>query len=324
MRLLNTLLVATLAGTCASSALADGPDDVTKWLPHKRVTSAVMHGAVNSSRGFGTRASTAVDYYSNVDYGPNSYMFFGGGVHTTGEHLFFEKGAGYSNPMHIGPVGAPARIGEIEFWVVASDLSSTAGTVVDCTVTLEMFDHCVDWSPVGTTSSPNTCMPSGDDSINQISLGGFYVDLAGTNAPYNDANGFMLDLCEAGLAWTVPDGNVFIDMRCWEYNGGSEPVNLSANVYPMFNGQSAGACSFAAGGYPKLGYSYDNFYFDANLDWLYKRNERYFFGGLPAIANLMIRLSGDDGCSFDLNGDGFMNGGDVDYAFELIDAGCPC
>jgi hypothetical protein len=325
MKAMNCLLVSLVAGTCASAALAGGQDDVTKWLPHKQVTKAVMRGQLNGGTGFNTRASTQVDFYSCNDTGTSSYIFYGGGVHNSGEHLFMEKGGTNSLGSPIGPVASVSKVGTVEFWVVASDASSVAGSLVDCTITLEMFDHCVDWSPVGTTSAPNTCMPSGDDSINQISLGGFYVDLNGSFAPYNGyANGYILDTCSAGLAWNVTDGNGFIDMRCWDYNGGSVPTIGSTTVYNTFDGEGAGICSYPAGGYPALGYSVDNFYFDANNNGRYQRSERYFYGGLPAIANLMIRLGGDDGCSFDLDGDGFVGGGDIDYALELIDAGCPC
>jgi hypothetical protein len=324
MKAMNCLFVSLVAGTCASAALA-GQDDVTKFLPHKQVTKSVMRGNVGGSCGFGTRASTIVDYYSNNDTGASSYIFYGGGVPNCGEHIFFEKGGTNSLGNPVGPVGSGGKIGEVEFWVIASDVSTTAGSLVDCTVTLEMFDHCVDWSPVGTTATPNTCMPSGTDAINQISLGGFYIDLNGSFAPYNGyANGYILDTCTAGLAWGVTDGNGFIDMRCWDYNGGSVPTTTSAVTYPTFNGQGAGVCSYAAGGYPILGYSVDNFYFDNVVDGKYTRAERFFFGGLPAVANLMIRLAGDDGCSFDLDGDGFVGGGDIDYSLELIDAGCPC
>lgn len=326
MKAMNCLFVSLVAGTCASAALA-GDNDVTKFLPHKKMDKVVMRSQLPGG-GFGTRVGP-MDYYSCVDLGPASYLFIGGGVHNSGEHLFYEKVGtnGLGNP--VGPVASPAKIGEVEFWVAASDTAVGTGVPVDCTITLEMFDHCVDWSPVGTTAAPNTCMPSGNDAINQVSLGGFYVDLAGTAiAPFNGfLNGYILDLCTPGLAWNNPDGNGFIDFRCWDYNGGSAPIAGALTIYNAFAGQAAGPCSYAAGSYPANGYSVDNFYFDANANGRFQRNERYFYGGLPAVANLMIRLgtgSIGDGCSLDIDGNGFVNGDDVDYAFELIDAGCPC
>lgn len=318
MKAMNCLLVSLVAGSCATAALAQ--QDTA--LPHKQVTKSVMRGHIGGGGGFGTRVSTIVDFYSNVDTAAaTSYIFYGTTVHNCGEHLFMEKGGTTSLGGPIGPVASVSKIGEVEFWVIASDASSTAGSLVDCTVTLEMFDHCEDWYVIG-----STCKPSGDDSVAQVSLGGFYVDLNGSFAPYNGyANGYVLDTCTAGLAWNVTDGNGFIDYRCFDYNGGSVPTTTSAVTWPTFNGQNGGMCTYPTGAYPALGYSVDNFYFDnVAIDGHYSRNERYFFNGSPAIANLMIRLAGDDGCSFDLDGDGFVGGGDIDYSLELIDAGCPC
>lgn len=321
MKAINCLLVSLVAGTCASAALAGG-DDVTRALTPKKVEKVRMVGQIGGG-GFGTRVATQVDYYSNVDLGASNYIFYGTGVTTTAEHLFYEKGGYNAGGYVINPVGTPAKIGTVEFWVVASDASSTAGSTVDCTVTMEMFDHCVDWNPLSTTAAPNTCMPSGDDDIAQVSLGGWYVDLNGAYAPYNGyANGYILDTGTAGLAWNNPDGNGFLDMRTWLYNGGSPPVTLATAVYPTYNGSSS-TCGYAAGGTPQLGYSVDNFYFDADGSTDYTRNERYFYGGAPAIANLMVRLGGDDGCSYDLDGDGFVSGVDIDYGLQLAEAGCP-
>jgi len=323
MKAMNCLLVSLVAGSCATAALAGGQDDVTKYIQPKKIDRVRMVGNIGSA-GFGTRAATEVDYYSNVDTGASSYIFIGGGVHLSGDHLVFEKGGYTSLGGYIYPVASSAKIGTVEFWVVASDLSAATGAPIDCTVTLEMFDYLLDWSPLSTTAAPNTCHTSGDDSVNQVSLGGFYVDLVGSAfGPLNGyANGYILDTGSAGLAWTMPHGSGFLDERCWDYNGGSVPVTPSLVIYTCFNG-SFGNCAYPDGSYPALGWSADNFYFDANANGTYARNERFFFGGLNFLSNLMVRLGGNDGCSFDLNGDGFVSGDDADYALELVDAGCP-
>jgi len=323
MSAISCLVLLAMSGACGQpGTLQKEPEPIR--LEARRIDRLFMHGMVNGRDGFGTRAAGSVDFYSNVDTSNQGYVFFGGGVHTAGEHLFFEKGGvnGLGNP--VGPVGSGGRVGEVEFWVVASDPALADGDPVECTVSLEMFDHCVDWSPNGSTAVPNTCMPSRDDSINQVSLGRFYIDLTGQASPLNaQANGYIFNSGAAGFAWDVTDGNGFIDIRCWEYNGGGEPVTLSNAVYPAFNGLGLGQCSYPVSRYPALGYSVDNFYFDNNADARYSRNERFFFQGDPEIANLMIRLGGADGCSFDLDGNGFVNGVDIDYALELVANGCP-
>ena len=329
MKAINGLLVSLVAGSCVTAAMA-GQDDVTKFIQPKVMNKVHMFGQIGGSGGFGTRAATVVDYYSNVDLGTNSFLFYGTGVTTTGDQLWFEKGGTNSLGNPVGPVASAAKVGEVEFWVVASDATSSAPAQLDCTVTMEMFDQVVDWSPVSTTALPNTCLPSGNDQVNQISLGGFYVDLAGSFAPYNGyVNGYILDTGSAGLAWTCNHGGGFLDSRTWAYNGGSAPVTLSTNVFPAYDGM-ANYCdgwnhdtNAPAMNYPALGYSQDNFYYDASGDGTYQRNERYFYGGGSFLANLMVRLAGDDGCSFDLDGDGFVGGNDIDYALELISAGCP-
>lgn len=322
MKAMNCLLVSLCAGACTTAVLAQGQDDVTKFIQPHKVDRVRMVGQIGGS-GFGTRAATQVDYYSNVDLGGGSWIFYGGGVNNTGDHLVFEKGGYNALGNAIYPVASPAKVGTVEFWVIASDLSSATGAPVDCTVTLEMFDHLIDWSPVATTAIPNTCHTSGDDAVNQVSLGGFYIDLTGGFAPINGyANGYILDTGGAGLAWTMSDGNGFLDERVWAYNGGSPPVALSTTCYCTYDG-SNGNCAYPDGSYPALGYSADNFYLDANGDGRYSRNERYYYGGLNFLSNLMVRLGGDDGCSFDIDGDGFVSGNDTDYALELIAAGCP-
>lgn len=328
MKAINGLLVSLVAGSCASLALAGG-DDVTKFVQPVKMDKVAMRGHIGGS--FGTRTATEVDYFSNVDLGAESYVFYGTGIHTTGDALHFEKGGLNTFGSPVGPVASPSKIGTVELWVVAIDASSGAGSLVDCTITMEMTDTLVDWMPLSTTSVPNTCFPSGDDRVNQVSLGGWYLDLTGSVAPYNYyANGYILDTGTAGLAWNCPDGNAFLDMRCWEFNAADQihdgastiaPV-LSASVYPTYNG-SLNVCSYPPGAYPALGFSYDNFWFDADNGGTYKRNERYFFGGFPALSNLMVRLGGNDGCSFDMNGDGFVSGDDSDYAGDLNDSGCP-
>ncbi len=320
MKAMNCLLVSLFAGSCATAALAQ--DDVTKYIQPKKVDRVRMVGHLNGA-GFGTRAATEVDYYSNVDLSASNFIFYGTALPQAADHLHFEKG-GYNalgNPIY--PVASSAKVGTVEFWVVASDLSAATGAPIDCTATLEMFDHMLDWTPAATTAIPNTCHPSGDDSVNQVSLGGFYVDLNGTFGPLNGyANGYILDTGTAGLAWTMPDGNGVLDYRTWQYNGGSPPVALSTNCYPTFNG-SNGNCAYPAGSYPALGYSADNFWFDNNAGGSIQRTERFFFGGLNFLSNLMVRLGGNDGCSYDLDGDGFVGGNDIDYGLELVDGGCP-
>lgn len=318
---INCLLVSLIAGTCASAAFAGG-DDVTKALTPHKVDKVYMHGLINGNgSGFGTRGDP-MDVYSNVDLGGNSWIFYGGTVHTSGDPIFMEKGGYSSFGVNVGPVASPAKVGIFEFWIVASD-GTTGSHGVPCTITYEMFDTQVDWNPLSTTAVPNTCMPSGDDSVNQVSLGGFYVPLTGAFAPLNGfANGYILDLGGAGLAWTLTDGNAFIDNRCWDNNGTNPPVAISATVYNCYDG-SAAVCGAPAGAYPALGFSVDNFYFDADSNGIYRRNERYFYGGFPFIANLMFRLQADDGCTLDLNGDGFVNGDDIGYAGFVFDGGCP-
>jgi hypothetical protein len=318
MKAINGLLVSLVAGTCASAALAGG-DDVTKALTPKKVEKVRMVGNLNG--GFGQRAAL-MDYYANNDLGGGSFIFYGLTVHTSGEPIVLEKQGtnDFNNP--VGPVGSASKVGEYEFWVVASD-GTTGSHGVDCTVTTELFSETVDWLPVG-----STCMGTGTgelcaDQVNRVSLGGFYVDLNGSFAPLNGfANGYILDLATAGLPWNSPDPTAFIDIRMWEYNGGNPPTTLSSFVYNTYDGSSS-TCAYAPGGYPLVGYSADNFYFDADLTNCYGSNERYFYGGPPFVANTMVRLSGDDGCSYDLNGDGFVTGDDTDYGNSLNDAGCP-
>lgn len=323
MKAMNCLLVSLVAGTCATSALAQ-QDQV---LEAHKIDRVRMMG--NIGGGFNTRAATVVDYYSNVDTAPG-YIFYSGtatavATHLAGEHLFFEKGGFDEQNNTIGPVGSATKVGVVEFWTITLDASQATGTPIDCTVTLEMFDHCLDWLIPGTAG---TCTPSGDDSVAQTSVlgGAIQVDLTGTFAPQNGyANGYVLNIGAAGFAWNVPDGNGFYDIRLWEYNGGSAPTTISLKHGPAFDGQPTGVCSYPAGGYPAFGYSVDNFYTDSNGDGRYQRNERFYFNStaMTAIANLMVRLSGDDGCSFDINGDGFVGGSDIDYSLILIDAGCP-
>ncbi len=320
MKAINGLLVSLVAGSCVTAAMA-GQDDVTKFIQPKVMNKVRMVGQIGGGSGFGTRAATKVDYYSNVATSlssTNSWIFYGGTT-TTGDVLHLEKGGFDSQANQIGPVASAAKIGEVEFWIVASDGTANTNLAFDTTVTMEMFDQVVDWLPAG-----STCMPSGNDAVNQVSLGGFYVDITGTLAPVNGyANGYVLPISDAGITWVCNHGTCFLDQRIWEYNGGNPPTTLAASQFNTFDGQAV-PCA-APGDYPELGYSADNFYFDANNNGIYSAaTERYWFGGGGTfISNLMVRLAGDDGCSFDLNGDGFVGGSDIDYALELIDAGCP-
>lgn len=326
---LTTLLVAACAGSAAPVCQVGGPDPDPPALRARRVPGVILHGTVGAGSGFGQRSATEVDYYSNVDIGPNSYLFFGAGVTGVGEPLFLGKGGVNALGHAVGPVGAPAKIGTVEFYVVRSDGSTAGGGECDFTVTLEMFDHVVDWSPVGTTANPNTCMPSLNDAVNQVSLGRVQVDLVGELSPCNGCDpycgygqGYIVDLAAAGMAWNVIDGTCFFDIQCWNYNGGAPPVQRASILFPMYDGLED-TCIAPPGSYPAIGYSADNFYLDANNDGRYSRNERYFYGGPPSIANLMLRLGGNDACSLDLDGDGFVGGNDIDYALELMAAGCP-
>lgn len=322
MKAMNCLLVSLCAGACTSAALAGGQDKVIKCLDAVKCDKVRMVGQVGGG-GFGTRAATLVNYYSNVDLSANRWIFRGTTVHNLGDNVHFEKGGYDINGYAIYPVGSPGKIGEVEFWVIAVDGAQSTGAGVDCTVTLEMFDTVIDWSPVNPSSGPasNTCHTSGDDSINQVSLGGFYVDLTGGAAPYNGfANGYIVDISSA--PWNCPDGNGFIDFRTWDYNGGSPPAVPSALIWATFNGVGVN-CGYPDGAYPALGWSEDAFSYDVGGDGRYQSSELFFFGGFPFVSNAMIRLAGDDGCSFDLNGNGFVGGDDIGYASELIEAGCP-
>ena len=115
MKAMNCLLVSLCAGACTTAALAGGQDDVTKFIQPVKVDRVRMVGQIGGG-GFGTRAATQVDYYSNVDLGAESYIFYGTGVHTTGDALHFEKGGLNTFGSPVGPVGSPAKIGTVELW----------------------------------------------------------------------------------------------------------------------------------------------------------------------------------------------------------------
>lgn len=322
---LNSLLVSLVAGSCASAALAGNQDDVTKFIQPIKVDKVRMVGNLNGNgSGFGSRAWN-IDCYNNADLGAYSYIFWGGlGLNPVGDYLQFEKGGYNSAYNFVSAVAAPAKVGEVEFWLVASDATTNGLTAIPTTVSLELFDALADWLPIA-----STCSPSGDGNIFQINLGGFYVDLTGAFAPWSGyANGYILDV--SGLYaggyfnWNVTDGTAAVRYITWEYNGGNPPVTLAASSAPAFNGHF-GPCAYPMNGYPLLGWSADNFYWDVNADGIFAASgERYFFGGQNNFtSNLMLRFAGDEGCSYDLNGDTFVNGDDTDYGAIMASSGCP-
>jgi len=252
-----------------------------------------------SRGGHGRRQLT--DFYSNVDQGPSSYLANGSSVHGAMDLLFLgrdENGAGAQTDL-------PMKVSQVEFWTVVSDGSSTSDDPFSMTITLDFYDEIVDWAPV-------------PEPVNRERLAGFQVDIVDPNCFDCWDGSVLVDL--GASAFTIPRGRCFVDVRCWEYSPGVAPTVVSEIAYPMFNGI---ASPDYEGQYPLTGFSADSFYFDANADGVYQRNERYFFGGAPFLANLMIALRGDDGCTMDFNGDGYVNGDDIDRVMELIDRGCP-
>jgi len=324
MKAINGLLVSLIAGSCATVALADNRDDVTHYIQPKVAHQPMraLHIDLSGNGGFGTRAATQMDYYSNVNTGAGSYIFYGTGLNESGEPIFLEKGGTDDLGDPIGPVASPGKFNEVELWMVTSN-GTSASAPFDCTITVELFAATVDFANLG-----STCLPSGDDSVAQISLGGFYSDLTLQNyALYVITYSGLEALYGPYFNWNVLDGNCFVDIRGWDPSGGGLSFTRTGNglwLFPAFDGMSPAPCAIAPDAYPTLGMSFNNFYHDGvTIDGHYSRGERYFFGNdNNFLSNLMVRFAGNDGCSLDLNGDGFVGGVDVDYVGLLIDAGC--
>lgn len=326
----NSLLVSLVAGSCATVALAAGQDDVTKTLTAYKVDKVRMVGNVNGGGGgFGSRLAL-VNCYNTADLGAYGYLFWGGlGLSYCGDTMAFEKSGYTAAYTFVAPVAAPAKVSEVEFWLVASDPTTNGFTAVDATVTVELWDVLADWLPAA-----STCAPSGDANLFQVYMGGFYVDLTGGLAPWTGyANGYVVDV--SGLYaggyfnWNVTDGNACVAVGCWAFNGGSPPVALSSNTACAFMG-TTGPCVRPQQDYQLLGWSQNFFYWDADASGTFdlSPNERYWYGGPNgvspnAFSSLMLRLAGDEGCSYDLNGDTFVNADDTDYGALMAGGGCP-
>lgn len=246
--------------------------------------------------GGGGRTS-ATDFYSNVNTGSSAFLFLMSDVHGAMEPLFL----GREDPDTGLQTDLPAKVSEIEFWIVASDTSSSADPY-SATITIDFYDEITDWAPL-------------PGPVNSGFIAGFQVDLV--DACPGCGGGYVISLGDDSFG--VPRGRCCVDLRCWEYNDGAPPTVVSQALSLPFNGFAPGF----DGEYPLAGFSGDNIYLDTSGDGVYQRNERYFAGGAPHVTNLMVALRGDDGCTIDFNGDGYVNGDDIDRIVELIERGCP-
>ena len=284
-------------GAAAALGAADGP----QHPPRTHLTrSEVSHGP----SGFGPRAEELVDVYTNGNYwGSNSYVFGGASVHAAMDLVFLER----MDEATQLRADVPVKVTQVEFWAIASGDGTNGPSTDEYAITLDFYDEIVDTAPV-------------PEAVNQHWLGGFYLDHTMVDCTGYDGycNWYVIDLSLLG-GIDIPRGRCCVDIRCWEYNNGEPPVTLHPALSPAFNGSK----SVMPAHYPDVGYSADTFYFDANSDGVYQSDERYFYGGFPLLANLMVTLRTTDGCTIDYNGDGFINGDDIDRVLDLIIEGCP-
>lgn len=280
--------------------LAAGGADVLAQSGEGRAWTRVDPSAVHFVHdSFGGRsAGGLVDLYSNVDRGPHSSQFFAAGIHGAMEPVFLQR----EDPGTGDQAGVPARVSQVELWLVNSNSSSSSMTT-DVTVTVEFYAEIVDWAPA-------------PEPVNRVRVGGFYVDRL--HDCQGCGGGIVVDL--GPNAVSLPHGRCCVEVRCWEYNNGAPPIIPSTSWYPAFNGVEPGF----EGRYPLAGDSRNSFYQDVNGDGVYQRKEKVNFGSdSNYAANLMIALRGHDGCALDLNGDSIIDGRDIDELFALIDRGCP-
>ena len=233
---------------------------------------------------FGVRdGSTAV--YKNIRPGdPDSVYFTNTGLHFVMESISMERpGVGGQG------VGTAVRINSLDI-VIARELP---GPPFQASV--EFFESLNDWQGA---------QEPGDRGVAKRSLGGlgFTVDCWGAGC----AN-YHVDLSSIG-GISVPRGRCCVAVAC------RGTPDAPATV--VFR-------SGAAHPGPDLGYSSDDYYVDQNGDGLFTSAERFSFGGYPLVANMAITLYSDDGCALDLNGDGFVNGDDIDLISAMIEEGCP-
>lgn len=330
MKAMNGLLVAMIAGSCASMASAGGNDDVTRAVQLRRPMSKINMIDMSSGGGFGTRVAQQMAYYQNQDDAFVNWTI----APTLGEPIFFEKGGTATvggSPVAVGPVAAPARLNEFDVAFVTFDgTSSTDHNTSGFTFAIELFSDTIDWMWLA-----NTCAPSGDNSVAQtnftvypVGMGLVYIDVPG-GATNHSAFGFIGVSVESFYStgyfnWSVADGNCFVDLRFYTdptLTAYSAEVNPGYNFAPGLVG-GCGPSTANPGTYPALGFSFNNMYLDNNADGKYDRAERFFFGNDNGTeANAWLALYGSDGCE-DYDGNGFPNADDAAYIGEVTLTGC--
>lgn len=225
----------------------------------------------------------ATPVYRNILAEGPGSVYFTGGAHDAMEFLSLERLDGSGRR-----VASPVRLNAMDLVVVAEHPD------VPFDVTVEFFERFSEWRPLSAGVAGG--------SLGKVS---FRVDCDGPQCRTHH-----IDLNALG-GISLPRGQCCVAVRC-SYTGrdpgpSGYPVFRSGDMFPG----------------PDVGYSADNFYSDANGDGRFTANERLSLGGFPNVANLAVTLYGDDGCALDFNGDGFVNGVDIDKVLALIAGGCP-
>ena len=241
----------------------------------------------------GGRSRVVIPVYNNIAAGPDAGYFggtvSGNTVRAAMDFLSLER------PTSSGtPIGTASRISTV---LIALDNEVPDFSM---TVTIDFYATLVDWRP-----SPGPVL---DEPV-----GGVFFDI--TPSTPHDGPVYTVDLSAIG-GISLPRGRCCVDVRTWVYNNGQYPITPSTTGRVLFR-------SGVTQPLPSVGYSPDNAYFDLDGTAGYQRTDRVSFGGRPSVANLGIALYTDEGCTIDFNGDGFVNGVDIDRLLGAIEAGCP-